>query len=103
MNVYLKIQKVLRFIPYVNMFILFTWYFTMLYKRVSQKEARIKSFQVILFLVATTIPRLVIGITLQNTLIDTIAYHVTVIIQFYFASSFLVKHQEEVLNREKED
>lgn len=103
MNKFLKIQKTLRFIPYINFVTCFLWFFTVIKEEVPAREYMKKLTLLILIVFMVGLPRIIVSIISQNQLLYIVVVYLSLLIQCYIASFAAVKHQDEIINRRHKD
>lgn len=99
----MKAQKILTFIPIVNLFLLFYWIF---YKgkklRTSNRDMRYSLFEFMILGILLNIPRIFISL-LENELIDIISLWISVYLVGVVAGFVVIKAQMIQIEKNKKD
>lgn len=97
MNKLLRIQKVLRFIPYINLLTIFPWPVLIIKHKVDSKVYLKQFLILIIIFILLNVPYMILSNSIENNTLNKIVYIVTGIIQFYFVSFYSVYNQEKIL------
>lgn len=99
----MKVQKILTFIPIVNLFLIFYWIF---YKgnklRTSNRDIRYSLFKFMILAILLNIPRIFISL-LENELIDIICLCISVYLIGIVAGFVVIKAQIIQIKKNKKD
>ena len=98
----MKIQKILMFIPVINIITVFIWIFMSFKYKETAKSNYATSFKMALAAILVNIPRMILSLVFKNDTLDMIAFWVSAYILFFLISLIAVKAQEKLLEKDKE-
>ena len=98
----LRIEKILRWIPYVNFTTVFFWIYAIIKNNIPIKNYLKDFIVLILIVVAFSIPRIVVDLVFQNQMLYQIVTFVTTLLELYIISFVAVNKQIQMAEKTDE-
>lgn len=99
---YIKIQKILMFIPMINIFTVHCWIFLALKKRARISRCLKKIFIMLGLVILVTIPRFLAQALCDNDIVVNIVNHASLYATPFVMAYVAVKDQEKILEENGE-
>ena len=100
---FIKVQKILMFIPIINIIPAFCWIIVGFKHGMTVKESISTGLKMCLSVLAVNVIRMILSLTLKNDVLDQIAFWVAAYLSLLLVALFAIKAQEKFLNKQKED
>ena len=100
---FLKIQKITKFIPIINMFSVFIWLYVCYKYSIPVTLFFKKLFKVFLFCAVLAFAEFGLGMFIHNSTIQIIWSNVFLYLYMFIYSSIAIKAQEDIIKRCNDD
>lgn len=97
----IKTQKILRFIPIVNVITMFCWFGLCFKKSIRQSDYIKALFKMFGYLILITVVRIAISFIFKSEVLDQIVFYVSIYLYFFSISWVSVQAQEKMLSKEE--
>lgn len=94
----IKVQKIILFIPIINIVTAFSWCALLSKRTVSINERAKTVFKIALAMIAVTAVRLIFIYAVENVVVNQIVLACSIYFYFFSMSYFCVKSQEKILS-----
>ena len=94
----IKVQKIILFIPIINIVTAFSWCALLSKRTVSINERAKTVFKIALAMIAVTAVRLIFIYAVENEVVNQIVLACSIYFYFFSMSYFCVKSQEKILS-----
>ncbi len=97
----METQKILRFIPIINMITMFCWIGLCFKKSIRQLDYFKSLLKMFAYLLLITVVRIAISFIFKNEFLDQIVFYISIYFYFFSISWVSVQAQEKILSAEK--